>query len=138
VALKPTFDFSWGFLEEISWWSLGIAAVVSVAATAITRHTDFALACMLAASIDFAFIRVIAGTARREIDEGELGATKSSMLFVVRLMVKAVLLGLAVLFPQVFSFVGMVVGVLAFDLSLAVVGSLLAGTRLMRSSRMGR
>jgi hypothetical protein len=138
VALKPTLDFSWGFLEEISWWSLGIAAVVSVAATVITRHTDFALACMLAASIDFAFIRVIAGTARREIAEGDLGATKSSLLFVVRLMVKAVLLGLAVLFPQVFSFVGMVVGVLAFDLSLAVVGSLLAGTRLMRSSRMGR
>jgi hypothetical protein len=117
---------------------MGIAAVVSVAATVITRHTDFALACMLAASIDFAFIRAIAGTARREIDAGELGATKSSMLFVVRLMVKAVLLGLAVLFPQVLSFVGMVVGVLAFDLSLAVVGSLLAGTRLMRSSRMGR
>jgi hypothetical protein len=138
VAPKPTLDFSWGFLEEISWWSLGIAAVASVAATVITRHTDFALACMLAASIDFAFIRAIAGTARREIDEGELGATKSSMLFVVRLMVKAVLLGLAVLFPQVLSFVGMVVGVLAFDLSLAVVGSLLAGTRLMRSSRMGR
>jgi hypothetical protein len=138
VALKPTLDFSWGFLEEVSWWSMGIAAVVSVAATVITRHTDFALACMLAASIDFAFIRAIAGTARREIDAGELGATKSSMLFVVRLMVKAVLLGLAVLFPQVLSFVGMVVGVLAFDLSLAVVGSLLAGTRLMRSSRMGR
>jgi hypothetical protein len=138
VSLGPTLDFSWGFLEEISWWSLGIAAVVSVATTVITRHTDFALACMLAASIDFAFIRAIAGTARREIDEGELGATKSSMLFVVRLMVKAVLLGLAVLFPQVLSFVGMVVGVLAFDLSLAVVGSLLAGTRLMRSSRMGR
>jgi hypothetical protein len=138
VALKPTLDFSWGFLEEISWWSLGIASVVSVAATVITRQTDFALACMLAASIDFAFIRAIAGTARREIDEGELGAAKSSMLFVVRLMVKAVLLGLAVLFPEVFSFVGMVVGVLAFDLSLAVVGSLLAGTRLMRSSRMGR
>jgi hypothetical protein len=138
VAPRPTLDFSWGFLEEISWWSLGIAAVVSVTATVITRHTDFALACMLAASIDFAFIRAIAGTARREIDAGELGATKSSMLFVVRLMVKAVLLGLAVLFPQVLSFVGMVVGVLAFDLSLAVVGSLLAGTRLMRSSRMGR
>jgi hypothetical protein len=138
VAPRPTLDFSWGFLEEVSWWSMGIAAVVSVAATVITRHTDFALACMLAASIDFAFIRAIAGTARREIDAGELGATKSSMLFVVRLMVKAVLLGLAVLFPQVLSFVGMVVGVLAFDLSLAVVGSLLAGTRLMRSSRMGR
>ncbi len=138
MALKPTLDFSWSFLEEISWWSLGAAAAISVAATAITRHTDFALACMLAASIDFAFIRAIAGTARREIDEGELGATKSSMLFVTRLMVKAVLLGLAVLFPQVLSFVGMAVGVLAFDLSLALVGSLLAGTRLMRSSRMGR
>jgi len=138
VALRPTLDFSWSFLEEISWWSLGIAAVISAVATVITRHADFALGCMLAASIDFAFIRAIAGTARREIEEGELTTAKSSLLFVVRLMVKAVLLGLAVLLPQVLSFVGTVVGVLAFDLSLAVVGSLLAGTRLMRSSRMGR
>jgi hypothetical protein len=138
VAIKPTLDFSWSFLEEISWWSLGIAAVISAAATVITKHTDFALGCMLAASIDFAFIRAIAGTARREIDEGELTARKSSLLFVVRLIVKAILLGLAVLLPQVLGFVGTVVGVLAFDLSLAVVGSLLAGSRLMRSSRMGR
>jgi hypothetical protein len=138
VTLKPTLDFSWSFLEEISWWSLGIAAVVSLAATVITRHTDFALGCMLAASIDFAFVRAIAGTAHREIDEGELSTPKSSMLFVARLMVKALLLGLAVLLPEVLSFVGTVVGVLAFDLSLAVVGSLLAGTRLMRGSRMGR
>ena len=138
MQVKSTLDFSWGFLEEISWWSLGIAAAISVVASVVTGQAAFALGCMLAAAIDFAFIRAIAGSARREIEEGRPGAGRSSMLFVARLMVKGLLLGLAVLLPQVLSFAGTVVGVLAFDLTLAVVGSVLAATRLMRGSRMGR
>ena len=80
----------------------------------------------------------IAAGARKEIEAGRPGNGSSSVLFGVRLLVKAGLLMLAVLFPQVFSFAGMVVGVLAFDLTLAVVGSLIAATRLIRGSRQGR
>ena len=55
---------------------------------------------MLAASLDVAFVRAIASSARREIEEGHPGVGNSSMLFVGRLIAKAGLLVLAVLFPQ--------------------------------------
>jgi hypothetical protein len=137
-SAQPEYGFSWSFLEELSWWSLGIAAAASVIATIVTREAAFAVACMLAASIDVAFVRGIAAGARKEIEAGRPGNGFSSVLFAVRLLAKAGLLVLAVLFPQVFSFAGMVVGVLAFDLTLAVVGSLIAATRLIRGSRQGR
>jgi len=135
---KPAYDFTWAFLEEVSWWSLGIAAAISVAVWIATRQGAFALGCMLAASLDVAFVRAIATGARREIEEGRPDAGQSSMLFVARLMAKAGLLVLAVLLPQVLGFVGTIAGVLTFDLSLAVVGSLIAATRMMRGSRLGR
>jgi hypothetical protein len=135
---KPAYDFSWGLLEEVSWWSLGIAAAISVVASIVTRQAAFALGCMLAASLDVAFIRAITAAARKEIDEGRPGAGNASMLFVGRLFAKAGLLVLAVLFPQFLGFAGTVVGVLVFDLTLAVVGSILAATRVMRGSKLGR
>jgi hypothetical protein len=138
MPAKRMLDFSWGFLEEISWWSFGIALALSIAATVVTRELTFAFGCMLAAVIDVAFIRAIAASAKREIADGRPAAGLSSVLFVARLIVKGLLLGLAMMVPQVFGFVGTVVGVLVFDLSLAVVGSFLAATRLMSSSRMGR
>ena len=135
---KPGFDFSWSFLEEVSWWSLGIAAAISVVASIVTRQAAFALGCMLAASLDVAFIRAIAAGARKEIEEGRPGAGSASMLFVGRLFAKAGLLVLSVLFPQVLGFAGTVVGVLVFDLTLAVVGSIIAATRVTRGSKLGR
>jgi hypothetical protein len=137
-SAQPEYGFSWSFLEELSWWSLGIAAAASVIATIVTREAAFAVACMLAASIDVVFVRGIAAGARKEIEAGRPGNGSSSVLFAARLLAKAGLLALAVLFPQVLSFAGMVVGVLAFDLTLAVVGSLIAATRLIRGSRQGR
>jgi hypothetical protein len=137
-AVQPEYGFSWSFLEELSWWSLGIAATASVIASVVTGDAAFALACMLGASIDVAFVRGIAAGARKEIEAGRPGNGSSSVLFVARLLAKAGLLVLAVLLPQVFNFAGMVVGVLVFDLTLAVVGSLIAATRLIRGSRQGR
>ncbi len=137
-AAQPEYGFSWSFLEELSWWSLGMAAAASVIATVVTGEASFALSCMLAASIDVAFVRGIAAGARKEIEAGRPGNGASSVLFVARLLAKAGLLVLAVLVPGVFSFAGMVAGVLAFDLTLAVVGSLIAATRLIRRPRQGR
>lgn len=138
MEIRPLRDFSWTFLQEVSWWSLGIAAAISVAASVATNDAAFGVACMLAAAVDVAFVRAIASSARREIEEGDAGARGASMLFVVRLLAKAGLLVFSVLLPAVLSFPGTVVGVLCFDLTLAVVGSLIAATRLMRGSRMGR
>jgi small-conductance mechanosensitive channel len=138
MPVKPALDFSWGFLTEISWWSIAIALVLSFVATVVTGQLAFALGCLLAASVDFAFVRATTTSARREIERGQVGATKSSILFVARLGAKAGLLGLSVLFPHVIGFAGTVVGVLAFDLTLAVVGSVIAATRVLRGSRMGR
>jgi len=138
VQLKSVQDFSWTFLEEISWWSLGIAAAISVVVSVATNELSFGLACMLAAAVDVAFVRAIASSARREIDAGRPGAGVASMLFVIRLLAKAGLLVLAVLLPHLLGFAGTVVGVLCYDLTLAVVGSAIAATRLMRGSRIGR
>jgi len=138
MELKPLRDFSWTFLEEVAWWSLGIAAAVSVAASVATNEIAFGLACMLAAAVDVAFVRSIASSARREIEEGRPGAGAASLLFVLRLLAKAGLLVASVLLPTLLDFAGTVVGVLCYDLTLAVVGSLIAATRLMRGSRIGR
>jgi len=93
---------------------------------------------MLAASVDVAFVRATVASARQEIEAGRPGAGNASMLFVARLFAKAGLLVLAVLFPQVLGFAGTVLGVLVFDLSLAIVGSIVAASRVMRGSRLGR
>ena len=138
MPTKSAFDFSWGFLEEVSWWSLGIAVVISMVATIVTRQAAFALGCMLAASLDVVFIRAIASSARREIEAGRPGAGSAPMLFVGRLSAKAGILVLAVLLPHILSFAGTVVGVLDFDITLAVVGSAIAATRVMRGSKLGR
>jgi len=137
VAVKPAFDFSWHFLEEISWWSLGIATVASVVATFVTGGYAFAVGCMVGVLIDVAFIRAIATQARKEIETGSAASGRASMLFGVRLIAKAALLGLALLVPQVLGFAGTVVGVLVFDLTLAFVGSIIAASRLMSSPRSG-
>jgi hypothetical protein len=138
VAEELAYEFSWDFLEVISRWSLGIAAVVSAVMWVVTGQPTFAIGCMLAASIDFAFVRAIASSARTDIREGRPGARTASVLFVVRLAAKVGLLLLAALYPQVLGFAGTVVGVLCYDLTLAFVGSLIAASRLMRGSRIGR
>jgi len=131
-------DFSWDFLEEISWWSLGLSAAVSAVAWVVTSGPAFALGCMLAASLDFWFVRAVANSARTEIEAGHPGSGHSAALLFARLGSKAGLLVLSVLIPNVLGFAGTVVGVLAFDLTLAVVGSTIAAMRLMRGSRLGR
>ena len=137
MAVKPAFDFSWRFLEEISWWSLGIAVVASVVATFITGGYAFAVGCMVAALMDVAFMRVIAtraqessrpATARRVSPHCSLGCGSSR---------KPGCSGLSLLFPQVLGFAGTVVGVLVFDLTLAFVGSIIAASRLMSGPRSG-
>jgi len=138
MELKSMQDFSWTFLQEIAWWSMGIAAAIAVAALVATNDAKFAVACLLAAAIDLAFIRGISSSARREIEEGRPGAGTASLYFVARLLAKAGLLVLAVLLPTLLSFPGTVVGVLCFDLTLAVVGSLIAATRLIGGPRVGR
>ena len=138
MELKPIQEFSWDFLAEISWWSLGMAAAISIVASLVTGQVTFGVACMLAASIDVAFIRAIASSARHEMEEGAPGIGQSSMLFVIRLVAKAGLLVLALVFPGLLGFAGMVVGVLCYDITLAVVGSIIAAARLMRRPRLGR
>jgi hypothetical protein len=138
VTHESAYDFSWGFLEEVSWWSLGIAGAISVAAWILTASPTFAIGCMLAASIDVAFVRSIAAAARREIEAGHPGGGNAAALFAGRLIAKGGLLVLAVLVPTVLGFAGTVVGVLVFDLTLAVVGSVIAATRVMRGSKLGR
>jgi hypothetical protein len=126
------FEFSWSFLEEISWWSVGIAGLISAISLGVTGTPTFALGCMLAVAVDVAFIRSISIRARHEIAQGNAGAGETSWLFFGRLIAKAALLVLAALQPQVVGFWGTVVGVLVFDLTLALVGSVIAATRLMR------
>ena len=138
ATTSANLNFSWDFLEEVSWWSLGLSAAVSAIAWVVTGGPAFALGCMLAVSIDFWFVRAVANAARAEIEAGHPGTGHSAALLFARLGSKAGLLVFSALIPNVLGFAGTVVGVLAFDLTLAVVGSTIAAVRLMHDPRLGR
>ena len=133
MADEATFGFTWRFLDEMSWWALGIAGAVAIGGALYTRQLSFAVDCLLAIVIDVLLVRVASHRARRGLEEGRIDTAAPLVMVGGRFLVKGGLLLLAISFPHVLSFAGTVVGVLAYDVTLSFVGSVVAATRVWRN-----
>jgi len=131
------FGFTWRFLDEISWWALGMTTLVCVIAVAVYGDVPFALGCAIASVLDVGLVRMAAARGRAEVSEGRMDTVASGLMLGGRLIVKVALLALSLVAGEFISFAGTVVGVLIYDLTLAFVGSVLAASRLMRHGRQG-
>lgn len=129
--------FSWDFIDEIAWWAFGLGAASALIGAFVTEDPAFAVGCLIAVALDVALVRVSSRLARDGLAQGQISHAASLIMVPGRLSAKAVLLILALAFPEVLSFAGTVVGVLAFDLTLAFVGSIKAASRMIRQSRQG-
>jgi len=132
------YGFSWGFLDEISWWALGIGVVIAVAGSAWTGTAAFAVGCLLGVGTDVALVRFASARASRELEAGRIDNVATTLMVAGRLLIKVTLLVVSLLVPTVMSFAGTVAGVLTFDVTLAFVGGALAVSRTMRRPKEGR
>lgn len=123
---RPTVGFSWPFLDEVAGWSIGIASFVAIGSVVVTRGLFFALGCLAASVIDVVMVHIAVQSAIRAVEQERPEAFSGALLLGGRLLVKGALLGLALLVPSVVAFIGTAVGALAFDITLASVGSVLA------------
>jgi hypothetical protein len=138
MSETSTFGFSWEFLNQMSIWSLGIAAVAAVGGALVTGRIAFAVSCLVAATIDVLLVRFAVRHAQRTLYFGNVDAMPALLMTAGRLLVKAGLLVLALAAPSIMSFPGTVVGVLTFDVTLSFVGSIVAAVRMGRGgSRKG-
>jgi hypothetical protein len=133
VPDEATFGFTWSFLDEMSWWALGIATAVAIGGAFYTRQVSFAVGCLVSVVIDVLLVRVSSRRARIGLEHGRIDTAAPLVMVGGRLLVKAGLLVLALSIPRVMSFAGTVVGVLAYDVTLSFVGSIVAATRVWRA-----
>jgi hypothetical protein len=138
VTDEQIFGFSWPFIDELSWWTVGIALAVSGVAFFYAGDTAFVVGCLVGVAVDVGLVRLASIRGRRELEAGRIDAVAPMIMVPGRLMAKVGLLLVAFFFPTFMSLAGTVVGVLLFDLTLAVVGSVLAASRTMRRPREGR
>jgi hypothetical protein len=130
--------FSWDFLDEMTVWAVWIAAGVALVGGVMLQSVSFAVGCLVAAGIDVALVRVAAHRARREMAGGRIDAAAPTVMLAGRLVAKALLLTLALFVPYILGFAGTVAGALVFDLTLVIVGSVIAAARTMRRPKEGR
>lgn len=130
--------FSWDFIDEMSLWSLVIGGSIAVIGGIALQSVPFALGCLVAVGVDIVLVRVATHRARHELAAGRIDSVAPTLMVAGRLIVKAGLLVLALLIPQVLGFAGTVVGALTFDITLVVVGSIVAASRTMRHPKEGR
>jgi len=138
VEQSSILGFSWDFLDEMTVWALVIGCTLALLGGFALKSVPFATGCLVALGIDVLIVRSTTQRARRELAQGRVDSVAPTALVAGRLLVKAGLLVLATLVPQFLGFAGTVVGVLTFDLTLVVVGSILAASRTMRHPKEGR
>ena len=132
------FGFTWHFMDEITWWTLGIAFVISVVASFVTRAPWFAAGCLVVVVVDVMLVRVASHRAQKELEDDNIDAVAPTIMLVGRMLAKAILLVAALFAVNVQAFAGAVVGALAYDITLAVVGSIMALLRGGALPREGR
>jgi len=137
MAEEHMFGFSWSFIDEVSWWSLGIAFVIAAAVFLATGDTAFVVGCLGGAAVDIGLVRLSSHRAKRELADGRIDGVAPMVMVAGRLFVKTGLLLIAIFFPMIMSLAGTITGVLVFDVTLAVVGSVLAASRTMRRPKEG-
>lgn len=129
---EDTVGFSWDFLDEMVRWTLSIAAIVAVVGLVVRRDPSFALGCLLGAIGDVAIVHAAVVSAKSALKERRFDGSSGALLLGGRVLFKGALLAIAVFLPNVLDFFGTVVGVLAYDVTLAVVGSIVALRRGLR------
>ncbi|MBI5231761.1 MAG: hypothetical protein HY876_06315 [Coriobacteriales bacterium] len=125
---------SWHFLDEVAFWTLGISVIGMIVAIGL-GYLTFAVSWALVLGADVALVHF---AARRGGRAAEAGTIDRGALFVfagARFGVKAALLVLAAFVPNVLNFWGAVVGAVAYDLGLTIVGSALALRRYAGNRR---
>ena len=130
--------FSWEFLDEMTVWSLVIGCVTAVVGGVILTSPTFTAGCVVALGIDIALVRAATHRGRRELAQGRIDPIAPAVMLAGRLVAKAGLLVMAILVPQALGFTGTVIGALTFDITLVVVGSIVAASRTMRHPKEGR
>lgn len=117
-------DLTWSFLRTIVVWSVMIASAVALASAFVMRDPRFTLTFLFAAAVDVGTLALVLRDARAYFDDGAPEAgQRMAVLLGWRLVLKALLLAIAAYAHDVFSFLGMVFGVLLVDTTILVIGS---------------
>ena len=127
--------FSLRFLTEIAWWTMGVSVGAAVIGTIATRAPWFALGCLVASGVDVVLVRVASNRAEIELEQNHVDAAAPTIMLAGRILAKAVLLVTALFAVNTQAFAGAIVGALTFDITLAVVGSVIAAVRGTGSQR---
>jgi hypothetical protein len=134
MAPDDTSGFSWGFIDEMTWWALGLATTAGLFGAWLLQQPQFLIGCMIAVIVDISLVRAASHHVRQTLELGQTDSVGPLIMVVGRLLVKAALLLAAIEFPDRLSFAGTVVGALAYDVTLTFVGSIVAAMRFGRGS----
>lgn len=118
-----------GFVRAMVRRSAVLAAIGIAAGTVLSTDARFALSFALAAGIDIVAMQVVVASSDRD-------GAGAGLAFGVRLAAKAVLLGIAAVWPSVFSLAAAAAGALVFDTTVLVAGSA-AAVRATFAAGMG-
>lgn len=129
--------FEWEFLDVVSRWAVGVGVLAAALGTFLTRDVAFAVSCLLALAVDVGLVHIASRRAQHQLEVGHIDATAAIIIVGGRFIVKAALLTLSLLVPSMLSFAGTVTGVLTFDITLALVGSIIVLVRGFRAPGMG-
>lgn len=131
--------YSWDFVREIAGWSKAVTFAVALCGILFAHDIRFAVTCALAAFIDIVILLAIEQRGREKYEGHDSAASITygtlAWLIGLRLLLKGVLLGLASAFPGLFSFWGMVAGVLVVDSTVVLIGGPMATLRTFRAGR---
>lgn len=129
-------DASWPlrFVREVAGWSIAVAFAVAAGGAVVLRDWRFPLALAVGAAFDVGTVMLLL----RRVGPPEVDAARAgrlaAKLIAPRLVIKALLLATAVLLPFALDKWGMLVGILVFDVTLMTVGSVIAASRVMRTT----
>jgi hypothetical protein len=126
-----------GLLRDVARWSVPVGLAVALLGGAGLRDVRFGVSCLVGAAADIAMLRWALRRAKDFDVEPAQATGPLLLLFVARLSVKAALLVVAALLPRWLSLLGMAIGVLVVDFTLATAGSASAVRRTLRPHRSG-
>lgn len=121
-------------MREVARWSIAVAVAVAVGGTLVSRDWRFPLALTLGATFDVGTVMLLLHRVRPQTMDAARAGRLAAQLIAPRLVIKALLLAAAVLLPFVLDLWGMLAGVLVFDLTLTTVGSVIAASRVLRTT----
>lgn len=126
--------FAWELLDRIADWSLRLAALVALGGLLFSGDSAFALGCLAGAIATEWVVRI---AVRKGAEGGGYDLAPTMVLVVGRLVAVTAVLGAAFLMPTVLAPIGAIVGIVTFDLTLALGGSFIAIRRGFGGAREG-